>query len=337
MAELRLMARQRGWAVKAGKKTDLTDQIAEYMTRPDQVAKSDSSLNEDERHVLRSLVVLGGAASEEPGRVLPLARAMGHAEATGSLETYSLALQDRGLVLPGHVLCRYGASGVFVPNVIARALKPALAHVAVDPSLLAADSIQQSDPLGFVRAVTHVLLLLEHSPVPLRPPMPIPRVARECPGLRGWDYVPEEVLKASEAGRLTHYSDLEITVPPPRHPLPDAAIQRLAPIAGGEWRLDFVYALLVAIRVLQPGSPVTVWPEVKERFLNLDIVEQRALLAGTYFDIPNWSVLWHVIREQGALRLVRHVRYAQMQAEQLAGCLASARQAVVRVLASLCC
>ena len=334
MAYLRQMARERGWAVKASRKADLADQLVERMTRPDEVAKSESGMDADTRHVLRALILLGGAASEEPERVLPLAQAIGHVEVSGSLEAYSRRMQGLGLALPGSLLYRYRASGIFVPDAIARGLGPALAQVAVDPSPSAADKVQQSDARDLLRAVTHVLLLLEHSPTPLRPPMPVPRVARECPDLQGWDYVPEEVIKAKEEGRLG-YSNLEFTVPPPRHPLPDPVIERLAPIAGGEWRLDFVYELLVATQVLQPGSPVTVWPEVKERFLDLAAAERRALLARTYFLMTNWSVLWQVLREQDSLRLVRQVGYVRAYPLHLTSRLASYRLAVLRVLASL--
>ena len=335
MAELRQMARKRRWVVKASRKADLADQIAEHMTRPDEVAKSVSSLDDDELRVLHALVLLGEAASDQSERVLPLARAIGHLGAFSSIEEYSLLVQDLGLALPGSVLYRFRAHGVFVPDALARALPPALAHLATDPSRMSVDEVQQSDSLGFLRAVIHVLLLLEHAPVPLRTPMPRPRIAREYPALQEWDYVANEVLEAEEAGQLGRSSDFELSVPAPRHPLPDTAIGRLAQIAGGEWRLEFVYELLVAMRVLQPGSPVTVWPEVKERFLGLGLSEQRTLLARAYFGLPNWSVLWQMLREQGTLRLVRHLSYGRMQPEHLARRLASYRQAVLRVLASL--
>jgi hypothetical protein len=73
---------------------------------------------------------------------------------------------------------------------------------------------------------------------------------------------------------------------------------QLAPIAGGQAELDFMLALLTAAGVFQPGSPLTVWPEVKEQFFRQSELAQRATLARTWFLMTNWSELWEVLRRE---------------------------------------
>jgi hypothetical protein len=152
-------------------------------------------------------------------------------------------------------------------------------------------------------------------------------------GLRGWDYEPAELLQAKSSGKLGA-RDLALTVPPPARSLPDEAIERLSPVVGGEARLEFIYSLLVAAGVFQPGSPVTVWPEVKEQFLRRDELAQRAILTRVYFAMQNWSVLWELLRDDN-LQLKRLPSHQHLEPGDLRAHLAHFRHLVLRALASL--
>jgi hypothetical protein len=167
--------------------------------------------------------------------------------------------------------------------------------------------------------------------------MPRPRLERFHRELQGWDYDPFELAQAEQEGLLGTRPglNLALTVPPPAYPVPDQALARLAPMVGGEAQLDFLYNLLLAVGIVQPGSPITVWPEVKTEFLRRDELAQRALLARTYLDLSTWSELWLVLRADDSLRVKRAWRYTFLKPERLRTDLARFRHLALRALASL--
>jgi hypothetical protein len=241
-----------------------------------------------------------------------------------------------GLALPG-MENAYPRYGDFVPRAILRVLPPLLEDVipAASNPPSGVSAIRQADYLAFVRAANQVTLLLEQSPVALRPPMPRPRLEKFHAALQEWDYAPHEIQQAKENRQLTGYSDLTLTVPPPPRCLPDEVIQRLAPLIGGETQLEFGYALLVAAGVLLPGSPVTIWPEVQEQFLRQSEPAQRATLARTYFQMRSWSVLWEILRAHDDLRLRRAYFSQYFKPKDLQDDLIHFRHLALRALACL--
>ncbi len=190
-------------------------------------------------------------------------------------------------------------------------------------------------------------MLLEQHPTPLRTPMPRPRMENFYPGLKDWDYDPHELARAKSSGKLVSY-DTAITVPPPAYSLPDEAIEWLVPItddAAGvvsnttlpidrKGQLEFIYSLLTATGIIQLGSPVTIWPETKNRFLRQSELAQRAILAQTYFRMMNWSALWETLRE-GDLRLWRFHHQQRLKPNDLHADLVLFRHAALRSLTAL--
>lgn len=335
LQDLRQMAKQRGWKVKGTRKADIVRQISERIADPRDVLQATRDLDEEHRGVLRALVLLGTSGriqSEELENVLGV---WGKIESYQDTFTCTQRLCELGLALPGSVLEGYHVQSDFVPRAINRALPPLLKNViptASHPQPDAGD-IRLADPRPFVRAVNQVALLLEQFPTPLRAPMPRPRMERFYPGLEGWDYDPRELAQAKSSGKLGSY-DTAITVPPPACSLPDEMIERLSPVAGDEARLEFIYSLLAAAGLLQPGSPVTIWPEVKEQFLRQGELSQRAILSQIYFRILNWNALWEILRE-GDLRLWRFPTHQYLKPNNLRTDLAFFRQTVLRSLTSL--
>jgi len=335
LQDLRRMAKQRGWKVKGTRKADVVRQVSERIADPRGVLQATRDLDEEHRGVLRVLVLLSEGGKIRPEELKDVTGAWGELESYQNISTYTRHLCELGLALPGSVLEGYYERSDFVPRAIGRALPPVLKNVIPTASHPQSNigEICLTDPCPFVRAVNQVVLLLEQFPTPLRPPMPRPRMEKFYPGLSIWDYDPRELAQAKSSGKLGS-RDTAITVPPPARSLPDETIERLSPVAGDEARLEFIYSLLVAAGLLQPGSPVTIWPEAKEQFLRQSELAQRAILAQVYFRMLNWSVLWEMLRESD-LRLWRFYTHQHLKPNDLHTDLVLFRHVALRALASL--
>lgn len=337
--DLREIAQRYGWKVRGTQKAAVVQQVAERLTDPEELLKALRSLDEEHRQVLRALVLLGEESGIRPEDVSRVARTWGELRSYKKLETYVIHLREAGLALPGDVL-PWGRYLSFIPRALIRRLPPILEAVvptaADETSGPVADELRVGDPYDLIRAAGQVVGLLEQSPSPLRTPMPRPRLEKFYPTLALWDYDPEEIRRLQDGASFS-YSGPVLTVPPPRYALPDETVGRLAPIVGGEERLEFIFSLLVAAGVFQPGSPVTVWPEVKARFLSQSEEAQHAILARTYFGMAGWSELWLLLRRQPSppLRLRRVAGRSHLKPTYLSADLVRFRQLVLRVLASL--
>ncbi len=344
LQDLRAIARRRGWRLKGTDKQGITLQIATAMVRAGDTLQTALSLGKEHRAMLAAMILMGpGARAEDYAR---LAAAWGAPDEVRQAHQCFADLQGLGLALP----VSFGSQGLYghaCPDTIARTLLPlmhqALAQVGPGPGREApatqepGSEVRLADPFPFVRRASQLALLLERSPVPLRPPLPRPNAERQFPGLRGWDYDPAEVQLAQQEYRLRRHADLLLSVPPPRPSLPDEAVERLAPVAGGAAQLEFTYALLVAAGILQPGSPVTVWPEVKHQYLCRNELEQRAVLARSYFGMTHWSELWALCEagNPSPLAIKRHAAYAYYTQDRLRIDLTVRRMLVLRALACL--
>ena len=335
LQDLRSLAKQRDWKVKGTRKADVVRQIFEHVADPQQVLKATYGLDEEHKVVLRALVLLGANGKIRPDELKDSASAWVKLASHQNISTYTRHLCKIGLALPGSMLEGYYEQSDFVPRAIARALPPVLKNVIPTTSHPRSNigEIHLADPRPFVRAANQIALLLEQHPTPLRHPMPRPRMEKFHRGLEKWDYDPHELAQIKSRGELGSY-DTTITVPAPARSLPDETIERLAPVAGGEARLEFIYSLLVAVGVLQPGSPVMIWPEVKEQFLRQSELAQRAVLAQTYFRMLNWSALWEILRDDG-LQLRRFPSHRYLKPENMRTHLVLFRHIALRGLASL--
>lgn len=342
--ELRQMAKRRGWRVKGVRKAEIIQQLVEHITDPDETLKTVLDLDGEHRQVLCALLLLGDEFSAQRDALERVATIWGRLKAHKQIETYTRHLCEVGLAMPAEAASRHPHSGEFIPRSVARNLPPMLDHkLGLLPAPDRGPSGEQpsgevhlADPYALPRAVSQIILLLEQSPSPLRPPMPRPRLEKFYPSLREWDYDPNELARARRERKLHPSSDLVLTVPPPRYSLPDETIEWLAPVAGGEARLEFIFSLLMAAGIFQPGSPVTAWPEVKKEFLRRDPLAQRAILARTYFQMTNWSALWELLRRQPPeLKLRRVFSHRFLTPERLRANLVGFRHLVLRTLASL--
>lgn len=339
MQELRQIAQRRGWDVGGTRKARVIEQIVAYATDPGEIRQAIQSLDQEHRQVFDALVVLGSGSNARGEDLKRVAKTWGRLKSYQRISTYTRHLQELGLAVPGGAMDDDVAPLDFVPRAIIRHVPPPLADhlptTAQLPPSFEAEGVQLTSPQPLIQAATQLTLLMEQSPASLRPPLPRPRLERRLEQLRSWDYDPVELEGlVQEHGR--HWrSDIVLTVPPPRRALTDAAMERLMPIAGSQVKLEFLYALLLSAGVLQPGHPATVWPEVKEAFLERDVSAQRAILARSYFETTAWSALWEMLREDDRLQLKRIFGHRFLKPEQLRTDLARFRRLVLRVLACL--
>jgi hypothetical protein len=339
LQDLRALARERGWKVKGTRKTEVAEQVAGQIIDPAGIQEAIAGLDREHLAVLRGMVLLGDDPRVSTEAMERVARIWSPLRSYKQIGTYTQHLWRLGLALPGGVRNDYPPDSDFVPPALSRMFPPLLADAvsALEalPAGVPASDLRLAEPLNLVRAAGQIAILLEQMPVPLRPPMPRPRLEARHADLRGWDYDPVELALAAESRKLQRHMDLALTVPPPGRVLPDEAIERLAPVAGDETRLDFVYALLVAAGLFYPGSPTTVWPEVKVEYLRRGEAAQRGILGRAYLHLTEWSELWEVLRRDERLKLKRNWRYAYVKPEHLKAALLRLRRLVLRVLASL--
>ena len=336
LQDLRAIAGRRGWQVRGTRKAEVITQIVDLMVDPENVRRAVLSLGDETRKVLAAIVLLDPGSHLYAGNLESLLGLEGSPENRRRLLGQLRQLVEMGLVLPGEVVTSYPPRRDFVPRQVARSLPPVMAGML--PAATAPSSeleVTLADPHAFVRLVSQVALLLGEgrTPVALRAPMPRLHLETFYPNLKGWDYDPAEILKAKEENLLRPHGEITLMVPPPLSPLPDETAERLAPVVPDRTQLGFLFALLIEVGVFQPGSPLTVWPMVRERLFALDELAQRAALARTYFLMRNWSELWDLLRDSKRLELRRC--YAHGRPENLPAELAGYRRLVLRTLASL--
>ena len=338
--DLRQIAKRHDWPLKGTRKADLIEQIMSQMLQPGVALKSLLSLDTEHRQVLDALGLLYPGIPFQIQHVSLLAKRWGTLTQYKKIDTYINRLCDTGLAIPGDFDFRYWNNIAFIPYSIKRTLPPLLAdRIAATTLSDDADSgviLGQSRP--FLQRVLQILLLLEQSQPLLRPPMPRPRLERFHEYLQEWDYIPQEVRDAQNQNKFSsHDPQFSLTVPPPQPALPDETIQRLAPIAGGETQLNFIYHLLLQAGLLQPGSPVTVWLEGKLLFLRRDEAGQWAILARAYFELAAWSEIWLMLAKQPSLQLKRakNQYYQPMPPSAMYEMLAVMRGQVLQTLAQL--
>jgi hypothetical protein len=337
--ELRQIAQRRHWDVGGTRKARVVEQILEYATDPREIRQAIDSLDREHQQVFDAMVLLGNGPNAQGDDLERVAEAWGRLTSYKQMSTYTRHLQELGLALPSGAADGDDSYIDFVPRAIIRHVPPPLADrlPTVDqlPPTAEAKGTHFASPQPLVQAATQLTLLLEQTPASLRPPLPRPLLERRLEQLRNWAYDPHELKQLAQEQGGHWRSDLALTVPPPQRALIDEAIERLTPIAGSEVKLEFLYALLRSAGILQPGHPVTVWPEVKNAFLKRDLSTQRAILARTYFDTTEWSVLWEMLREDDHLQLKRIFGHRFLRPEQLQDDLVRFRHLVLRVLSAL--
>lgn len=335
--DLRQMAQKQGWSLSGVRKADIVAQITSQMLKPGLALKSLLNLDAEHRQVFDALAVLYPGIAFQEQHLTGLVESWGPLTKHKQLSTYVNHLCEAGFALPPSM--DYWQQTAYVPHSLLRVLPPVLTDRV--PAATLSESAQSLVVFGqqrpFLQRLQQILLLLEQAQPPLHQPMPRPRLEKFHNELKAWDYVPEEIAAAQKANKFqTRPLQLTLTVPPPQPALPDAVNQRLAPIAGDEAQLNFIYHLLLETGLLQPGSPVTIWRDVKEKFLRQDEATQWATLVWAYLTLDHWSELWLMLAERPSLQLKRFTTsYQPLSPELFYQMLAVFRGQVLHLLASL--
>ncbi|MBE2200646.1 MAG: helicase-associated domain-containing protein [Anaerolinea sp.] len=308
--ELRQLAKRQGLGISGTRKEEIIQQIVQQITQPGIALNTLHSLDSEHRQVYDAMAVLHPSIAYQVVHLAALAQLWGPlTQFNAAADVYAQALCRTGLAIPGHVINSYPPHLPFIPTSVQRVLPPLLADRVTEVNLPehTESGVRMGQARPFLQRLHQVLLMLEQYSPPLRPPLPRPRQEKFHPFLQEWDYLPEEIAQAQQANQLKGYDPkLSFTVPPPQPALPDEIITRLAPLAGDEAQLNFIYHLLLAAGLLQPGSPVTVWREVQEQFLQHDEAAQWAILARAYFSMTvPWSELWLALAERPSVQVKR--------------------------------
>jgi hypothetical protein len=337
--DLRQMAKKQGWSVSGTRKDDIISQIMEQMFQPGAALQSVNRLDNEHRQILRALALFHSDIGYKEEQLKEVATGWGPLTKYKKISTYTGNLIGDGLALPGSFNMAHWQALPFIPAPLLQELPPLLADI-ISPANLPDHSqsqLQPANPQSFMRSAMQILLLLEQTAPSLRPPMPRPRLEKFHTALAQWDYLPEEILELLAGGKLKGSDpSLTLTVPPPALPLGDETVNKLAPLAGDEARLGFIYQLLVTAGLLQPGSPVTVWQKMKEQFFRRPETGQWVILARSYFTMTDWSEVWLLLQANPDLRLKRSLGYySHLPPRDIYQKFRLFRQQVLRVLACL--
>lgn len=344
IADLRLIAKRRGWKIKGTRKNQIAEQLAVLLADPGHLQRSVAHLRPRDQLLLAMAAVTGNS----PGLSLDELNEIAFGGNTdkppfGANEIYELA--ERGFLIPNTGLERSSRRPLgnwggahSCPRAIRQNLPPTLdVLVPVSDALpprLPDSAVRLADPHHITDTIGHLLLVIEQDSLALRAPMPLPAGAEWLRGLQEWDYNPNEIVKALDQ-RDAAWRGVVISMPPPRAPVSRQAAERLQPIVGSREQLGFCYWLLQAAGLILLGSPITSWDKVKKRYLIQGVPRQRAILAGAFFAMPTWTAFWQVIRDNPDLRLVRAVGHNALTREEFGERWVEYRHMVLNALAAI--
>ncbi len=323
---LRKMASQRGWKLKGTRKTGIVDQLLEKIIDPAEIHRAGQSLTDDERIALLALIVSQSLFFERINYLKEFETAFIKNKNRDIIEYLRQIIFEKGL---GLVKPNFNTAHYFsVPIIFMPHLPPLLtSQVSPLPDLPPGDT-RLAVPFSAIGAATQLLLLFQYETIPLRPPLPRPKIEKQYTQLKRWDYVPAELTQ----WRKRPSRDATLTVPPPQYALPDDTLKRIAPMLGGIEQAELLYRLLLTGGLIYPGSPVTVWQTTQQKFLERSADERRAWLVRRYMETTAWSELWHILRHDPDLRLKRKLN-VEFKPAQLFAQLQQFREKVITILA----
>lgn len=339
--DLRLIAKNRGWTIKGTSKTDIITQIMEKMQDPAEIHTYLHKLDEEHRHVLRAMMVVGDHSWVRDNHIETVATTWGSIRKHKNIGTYTRHFVEEGLAVDSSH--SYAVSVDHVDLLVARHLPPMLVDV-ISPADDPDDTYQitLSSPMTFPHAANQLITLLGVEKIALRPPQPRPDIEKFHTYLQEWPYVERELAEMDRKGQLKqHDTPLPLTVPPPAYRLPSDAINKFAPLLNIEQSidgLDFLIELLQEIELIQKGTPVKIWAKGKETYLKMDEMTQHATLVNGYFSLTSSYELWMMKRIDPGLTVKRRVErghYGRQSPDEMTEQVTTMRRMVFRLLSNL--
>lgn len=338
LAELREIARQRGWRVKGNNKADYVAALVPLLGNPTEIARAVTSLPDELREALLAAFVAEDGGGISPANLAHIMTALrGGAkpqlkpvEAAGLL----LDLARWGLVIPW----RDSPSGLLrylFPWEVQRHVPPLPGWCRQSPQAPSAQ-VLSTDGNSFVQLLYKVWERISLEPPALRPPLePLPE-GRFLNVLQDWTYDPQEVGDWLARGRGRMDPALRtLSVPPPAFLLDDASLSALAPLTDSHLeQLEFVCRLLCELDLVSTeGGYLLARPEVMSRFMCSSTVEQYTVLTQAYISLPDWSELDTLLRTDTRLMLWRTV-HSLFSHDQFRSHLVRLRHMLLRFLAT---
>ncbi|MEM7030109.1 MAG: helicase-associated domain-containing protein [Chloroflexota bacterium] len=337
LQDLRYMAKLHGWKARGTSKAKILESLQPHLTDAMAVAQGYAQLDEAHLAIFKSLALLGSNAGIEETDIQGLAAHWQKQKKGQPLGRYLELLDQYGFIIYPREPFPYpfedslGSIRLSVLHHLPPILEDDIAPITEPPE----NKVHLADAYALPQQIMQLLLLLEQQPADLRPPLPRPYLETYFDELIGWDYVPEELANFKPQGQWYEDTINVLTVPPPAYHLSDEAIDRLQPFFTDADQLDFIYSLAVSGGLIQPGTPATIWPEVKDQFVRLTPEAQWATLVRLFVYDPSWSTAWHMIRNTPDLQLKRETHIYNFTQEGLLSYLLRFRMVVLRVLSCL--
>ncbi|MFN8442138.1 MAG: SWIM zinc finger family protein [Caldilineaceae bacterium] len=306
--DMRQWVSSSGWSVKGTRKADLAHQIADKMLDDAENQRLINSLDLEHLRVLTAVALIGSVRAASFATIEKLAESLGPLQKHKQFTAYLNHLFEAGLIFFSQRMQSIGfGEQARIPPMRLAFMQPLLAGQLPSssdlPDAVKGSELHFAEGNTLLRTFEQLLLLLDATPATLRPPLPRPVLERFYPRLQSWDFDLNDLAKAERAGALKPAANTMLTVLVPPRLLSDEAIKQLSTIAGDETRLEFMVQLMLAAGIVQPGSPVTVRPQVRDEFFRYDDAKKRAVLAHAWFDLAGWNELWEVIRQHPSLSL----------------------------------
>ena len=266
-------------------RADLAQQLAESFLGAEHLQAALQTLPEDTREVYLALVVSSSLPrSRERLYVL-------HAPPRPMREYYH-ELEEVGLLIQ-----RPGKS--ILPNLYAAPLPPLHFSHDWEPTESAARQ-EIAAPQHALTCIQQILGLVRGGDVKLRAQYQYTaRIWPLAQLLKGGLPVPASVVKlGTQRNSLNLNKSLDLKMLPPAPALTEQSVDDwMATLSLPQTGVEFFYHLLVAARILRPGSPVTLEPQYERQFLSLAPGKQLAALLCSCEELLDWQVLWPLWRE----------------------------------------
>jgi hypothetical protein len=338
IAELRTLAKNRGFPVQGTRKDPIVAEMAAQLSNPDAISAQIRALDEPHRELLSyiHLTVTPGYGVSTESIVDSLLR-QGKTERRSAIYSQILDLSSQGLLLP---FKHYDMVYYILPRAVRACVPPHPDLVAAYP----ADKLGELETHQFLASTAIQKLYAIWSYVAERQPRRMVTLERlpaedEWPHFHGWSHLPTEIVEITQ--RRRHYYNLNaesVTVPPPAYHLSTPDRQALRNQEGyPDEEIEFWYVILESLGAIsgEPGEMIAAHEEAFQQLLSLSPSAQMQAILQTWTDLPSWSEIGMLLRSSEDIRLRRALRYTSFKPQDLYQDWLAGRQAVLRFLSVL--
>jgi hypothetical protein len=337
LAELRDIARKRGWQVRGKNKSEYATAIADLLTDPTEVARAVTSLPNRVRLALRAALVAEAGNGITPTSLARVMTAVQGDEAQTLKPVEAMGLLDDlvrwGLLIPWRGFPN--GSRYLFPSQVQRYIPPlpGWCQTAVQAS---AAQASEASSAPFIQLLCDLWERISERPRRMRRSLepPVEKRLREAVG--DWAYDPNEIgdwlVKEGRAGQQTPQA---LSVPPPPLLLEDAGLLQLRSLTNGHMpQLDFACHMLCELDLaICVAGELVAQPEPMQDFLDSSASERQMKVAQAYLSLLNWSEVDVLLRTDGRLALQRDTFYP-FSYSQFRSQLLHLRNMVLRLLAT---